>query len=163
MILNILIRRDGAARLRGHILVGVLSAAAAALVAHTGMAKVAPLEAEESQSADIIVVTALSRAIVEEVRRLPCVASTEDMEAAIVFRLSQTKVSNESAIEALGRVQGQPDLCANTLAAIDNVKNTLKRGGLRQGTAAIGGGNADAYFTAPSVGAGGGASNYGIF
>lgn len=161
--MKLFIRRDGAALLRGHILAGVLTAAAATLVAHAGVAKVAPLEAEEDQSADAIVVTALSRAIVEEVRRLPCVASTEDMEAAIVFRLSQTKLSNESAVDALDRVRAHPDLCGNTLAAIDNVKKTLKRGGLRQGTAAIGGGNADAYFTAPSVGAGGGASNYGIF
>ena len=103
------------------------------------------------------------RAVLAEVRALPCTASSEDLEAAIVYRLSQdgaTRAIAPGAIDRLGRAK----LChTNYAAALAQVRLALLGRRLQRGTAALSGGGGrlgESPFSAPVVNIGGGTSNY---
>lgn len=113
--------------------------------------------ASAQETADIQVVATLVSSISQELVRLPCSASSEDIEAAIMFRISQSGTANDAAVKALGQVRVQPNMCANAIVAIDNVIRNLRKSRGGAAVAAFGGGQ-DAFFSAPSAGTGGGAN-----
>lgn len=132
----------------------------AGLALIAGLVAVVPSarSADVEERANIQVVASLASAVSLELGRLPCSASTEDMEAAIMFRISQSGAANAAAIAALQQVRVTPNLCANARSAIDMVIRNLRKPGGGATVAALGGGQ-DAFFSLPSTGAGGG-SNY---
>lgn len=140
-----------------------MAAVLAGLISSVGFVTYAvaqpPVEAGEVTEAQEGAIKVLVTALTGEVTRL-VTASVEDIEAALMFRVSQSGVGNEDAIIALNRVRGLPDNTENVIKAIDNVIAALRKG-KRLGTGAIGGGNGnDAFFASPAAAIGGGGANY---
>jgi|SRR5579859_48694 len=94
-----------------------------------------------------------------EVRRQPTAASTDDLEAAIVFAISQSGASTEAALSAVNSLSACTYDRQNFKAALDRVRSTLSRRGFKRGTSALAGG-AGGSFSEFSLNIGGGTSNY---
>ena len=135
---------------------GMLCAVLAAPVAARG-----PVQAQVAEAVapevDIVV-----KAVLLDVRRLPCTASAEDIEAAIVYRLSQTGVKRPIIARALDRLERARVCQTHYAAGLGQVRLALLNRRLNRGTAALGGGYGrfDTAFSTPVVNVGGGSSNY---
>jgi hypothetical protein len=106
---------------------------------------------------------ALAAAIRHELQPLPCTASPEDVEAAIVFALSQAAAKPDTVREALREVELARGCYAGQGKAIGRVRTALLSYGVRQGTAALGGDNflgTGSLFSTPNLIVGGGSVNY---
>jgi len=99
-----------------------------------------------------------------DLSKLAPAASVEDMEAAMLFVLSQGEYSLETMEAALDIVAAGPNVTPTLHKAIENVRIALRRR-FRRGTAAIPGGGGDGLggsgFSAPVINIGGGGANYG--
>jgi hypothetical protein len=99
-----------------------------------------------------------------DLSKLATTASVEDMEAAMLFVLSQGEYSLETMEAALDIVGAGPNATPTLKEAIANVRLALRRR-FRRGTAAIPGGGGDGLggsgFSAPVINIGGGGANYG--
>ena len=107
-------------------------------------------------------IEALVNRICTEVGKLPKEASTDDMEAAIVFAVSQSDASAAVMTAAFGAVGGCDYGRRNFAAALGRVRLALLDHKLKRGTAAISLGSASGQsaFSSPFVNVGGGSSNY---
>lgn len=140
-----------------------LALAAMAILAVPGLyivgASVVSAQIGASQdTSDISQASTLVQAINGETSRLPAdTASIEDYEAAIMFAINQQDYSLEVILAALDIVERTPGIPNAERIAIDNVRRSLAN--RRRGTGALGDGVGDAFST-PSVGIGGGSTNY---
>lgn len=105
----------------------------------------------------------IANAIKRELAALPATATEADMEATIVFALSQGTYSSDVMGAALNMIAG-PDASTELKQAIANVRIAMLNK-KKFGTAALnggGGGNGSGFsgFSSPIVGIGGGSSNY---
>jgi hypothetical protein len=114
-------------------------------------------------------IEALANRIWGEVGALPQTASTEDLEASVMFVLSQEDASGEVINSALSSVSASDQATPNLKQAIANIRLALlKKKKLRVGTGAIGtgsgsvgsGGSGIRFYSTPIVSVGGGSANY---
>ncbi len=111
---------------------------------------------------DAAAVSRLCRLIVADVVRLPKGASVEDLEASIVYTLSQARAERRIIGPALICAAGNAGDAPSLRQAFANVQQSY--GG--PGTASLAqagfgnGGNAGSFFSAPAIAIGGGTSNY---
>jgi len=140
-----------------------ISVALLAVIAVSAQPSMAVVETPGTQTPGTDPADTLASAINIEVSKLPATASVEDIEAAIVFALSQGDYSAESIGGALDRVAAA-DVSDNEKQAIANVRLALFKKKLNRGTGAIGNGGGDTFgtsgFSAPIVSIGGGTSTY---
>jgi hypothetical protein len=94
-----------------------------------------------------------------EVTKQPAGASTDDLEAAIVFAISQAGVPNDTALAAIGTLFDCSYGQRNFQAALQRVNATLAQRRFTRGTSALAGA-AGSAFTDFSLNVGGGTSNY---
>ncbi len=91
--------------------------------------------------------------------------TAEDYEAALMFVVSQQDYPIETAEQALTILEGDSAGNSALLIAIGRVRDALRKRKFNRGTAAIAGGNNSGFgssnFSFPSIGSGGGTSNYG--
>ena len=147
---------------RGAALLGAaILAAPAALALAQGGAGAMPAVVAPGVDGPVQV---LAAAIRKELEPLPCTATPEDVEAAIVFALSQSDPAGPELIRnALREVELMRTCYAGQSKAIGRVRTALLSYGVRQGTAALGG---DSYlgtgslFSTPNLTVGGGSVNY---
>lgn len=111
-----------------------------------------------SLGSDGIAIDSLATQVVSDYLALPTTTSADDVEASVVFAVSQAKLSTDGAVAGLERAAQCAD--AKLLAAIKKVIATLKSGKLKTGTGSISTGNGISGFTLPIVEIGGGSSNY---
>jgi hypothetical protein len=100
----------------------------------------------------------LARNVVSDYLALPSSASDDDVEAGVVYDVSQSRLTTAEAIAGLDRAAKVAD--AKLLKAIEAVIAALKSGKLKPGTGATGDSNTNSAFSVPSVNVGGGTSNY---
>jgi hypothetical protein len=150
----------------------ILRAAGAAMVACTALAGAGIASARVAQSpawaapVDTKSVAVLAAAIRTELGHQPSGASTEDLEGAIVFALSQSDFSREVIGAALNSLRNDPGQI-HLKTAVNNVQLALLKKWNR-GTAALnpgGGGLGGGYsnfspLLGPGGGGGNGSSNY---
>ncbi len=118
--------------------------------------------ASGTSEADAQEQSVLVASVQRELANLPVTATSEDMEAAIMFAISQSSASDQSVEAALSVVAasgGTPALQQALANARRAIANRKKRG---RGTAAIGGGAGFGITTLapPSIGGGGGSTSY---
>ena len=101
---------------------------------------------------------ALATRVVSDYVALTANASADDVEAGVVFAVSQSKLSSDAAIAGLSRAARVAD--AKLLAAINEAIAAIKAGKLKTGTGALGSNTNDSGFSGPTVNVGGGSSNY---
>jgi hypothetical protein len=110
---------------------------------------------------DLQAISLLAVKVCADAVALPAGASVEDLEAAIVYALSQSETDLEikkAALRSLiGCSYGQPNFAKALARVLANLENRK----LRRGTAATGGATFTSGFTSPGVNVGGGSSNYG--
>lgn len=118
---------------------------------------------ERTVAAEGAAVAAMGRRICAEVTRLQKEASANDLEAAIVFAISQSDVRTPAVATALAQVGGCDYGRRNFATALARVRVALLGRKFARGTAALAGGSAfgQSAFSAPQVNVGGGSSNYG--
>jgi hypothetical protein len=137
--------------------IAVLPAMAAAPVAKSAPAK-APGQGSPSyaSAADAAAAEALAANIRAAVTALPAGASTEDLEAAITFAVSQANASDAVMTKAFDSLQGSDSGQVNFPIALERVRLAMKKKG--RGTGALSDGFGFSNF---SIGlAPGGGSNY---
>jgi hypothetical protein len=118
--------------------------------------------AKPAVAADGRPVAILTAAFMAEIGTLPATASSEDLEAGLVFVVSQSEQPLPILLDALDRLEMSPGASPALKEAVRNVREALLCRRLRRGTASIGGAGLSA-FSAPvggGGGGGGGGSNY---
>ncbi|MDZ7281833.1 hypothetical protein KV697_17675 [Sphingomonas sanguinis] len=117
--------------------------------------------AAPASGGDAMAIGALAAAVCAEVTRLPKGASTDDLEAAMVFAVSQAASKPALIVAALDRLAGADLGQQNFPAALKRVRDAYANQRVRRGTAAVNNGVAfSGGFTTPSLAGGGGSSNY---
>ena len=92
---------------------------------------------------------------------MPRNAAVTDLEAAIVYAISQSGLSDKQALLAFRMMIGCDYGQRNFSAAVARVRGALARGGFQRGTAGLAGRAVDnSSFVSPSINVGGGSSNY---
>lgn len=104
-----------------------------------------------------LMIDALAKQVVDDYIQLPMVASDDDVEAGVVYAVSQSKLGKDDKITGLERAARVAD--AKLLKAIEAVIAAIRSGKLKTGTAGTVDGNTS-EFSVPSVNVGGGSSNY---
>ncbi|WP_428334208.1 hypothetical protein [Novosphingobium sp.] len=104
-----------------------------------------------------LMIDVLAKQVVDDYIQLPTIASDDDVEAGVVYAVSQSKLGQDDKITGLERAARVAD--AKLLKAIEAVIAALKSGKLKTGTAGTVDGNTS-DFSVPSVNVGGGSSNY---
>lgn len=142
---------------------GILASVSAMAVALAGVPAGATPAASAGKSAQQPTgdrVTAIATKIRAELAGLKSDASSEDMEAAIVFALGQADDSLDDMNAALDVINAGASPALQT--AVKNVRLALAKKKLKPGTGATGsnGNNNGSGFTSPVVNVGGGTSNY---
>lgn len=95
----------------------------------------------------------LTNQILATIRSLPPTSSQDAFEAQIAGIVEGSGLSPDEVRAALSAVAATPGLPANAVAA---TRSLVATAGRSRGTAALGGGGAPAYSSAPSFGGGGG-------
>lgn len=117
--------------------------------------------AAPASGGDAMAIGALAAAVCAEVSRLPKGASTDDLEAAMVFAVSQAASKPALIVAALDRLAGADLGQQNFPAALKRVRDAYANQRIRRGTSAVNNGAAfSGGFTTPSLAGGGGSSNY---
>ena len=119
--------------------------------------------APSTQLASVEPANAVFGAFRTELSALPDTASSEDIEASLVFVLSQSNVNDQIALEALDRLGGAATGRLQLMRAIANVRESLLNRRFRRGTAALSNGGfavASGFSTPVTVMGGGLTSNY---
>ena len=101
--------------------------------------------------------SALATAIKSELAKQPTTASAEDLEAVIVYVVSQGTYTDSAISEALDEVGA--GATGNLAAAVVNARNALLKK-KRRGTGAVSGGGGSSAFSSPGSAGGGGSTNY---
>lgn len=119
------------------------------------------------QAPDPAQVAALAGTINQELSKLKPGSSPEDIEAFIVFAVSQSDAPLATVLAALNQVATQPEQTPEIKKALTIVRLALLNRKLNRGTAALlnggGAGNGNSsFFTGPGGGGGGGGANYPI-
>lgn len=108
---------------------------------------------------DAVDAPALAAAINAEVDRLAPTSSISDYEASIMFVISQQTATDEVVLAALDLAEARPNLPETLKVAIENIRQSLRRKKVGRGTGALGDG-VSSSFSSPSIGLGGGSTNY---
>ncbi|MDF0543239.1 hypothetical protein PX699_12855 [Sphingobium sp. H39-3-25] len=104
-------------------------------------------------------IAALTSTLRSELSRFTADAPVEDIEASIVFILSQNAYDDPIVDAAFDQIVASPNVFANVKQAIENVRRKRRT----RGTGALGGGDGSFSgigFSGPVIGGGGGGSNY---
>jgi hypothetical protein len=141
------------------------SAIALATTSIAVMAQEAGGSSIASAAGDAAVVQSLAAAMANETSVMPESTTAEDYEAALMFVVSQQEYPVETAEQALNILEGNSAGNPALLLAIGRVRDALRKRNFKRGTAALAGGNNGGFgssnFSFPSIGSGGGTSNYG--
>ncbi len=120
-------------------------------------AALSPVLAVAAQTADAkptqTAALGLKNQILATIRSLPPTSTQETFEAQIAGIVEGSGLSPDEIRSALTQVAATPGLPANAVAA---ARSLVATAGRTRGTAALGGGGAPAYSSAPSFGGGGG-------
>lgn len=115
-------------------------------------------------ASDADVQAALVASIMQEVSNLPATATAEDTEAAVMFVVSQSNASNAVVEAAFNQISASGSAPPALLAALNNARKALaSRKGNGRGTAATANnptGFGLTSLSAPSIGGGGGSTDY---
>lgn len=99
----------------------------------------------------------LATAIKSELAKQPATASAEDLEAVIVYVVSQGAYTDSAISAALDEVGA--GATGNLVTAVANARNALLKK-KRRGTGAVSGGGGSSAFSSPGSAGGGGTTNY---
>ncbi|WP_336973151.1 hypothetical protein [Sphingobium aromaticiconvertens] len=115
--------------------------------------------AAAEQGEQVVNATTLATGVIGETDRLAPTSSVADYEASIMFIVSQSGADDETILAALDIVDARPALPETLKVAIENIRRTLRKKKLTRGTGALGEGTSSS-FSVPSIGIGGGSTNY---
>lgn len=121
-------------------------------------APITPAVATQQDAVSILV-----SAIRHELEPLPCSAPPEDLEAAIVYSLSQANVRPDAVRGALREIEMARSCHISEGKAIGRIRVALLSRGYARGTAAVGGEGfigTGSMFSDPTIVIGGGSVNY---
>lgn len=108
---------------------------------------------------DLAAVAAMTQVILKTIEAQPETATSDDIEAAIVYAMDQTQMPAVVSVAALDAID-TTYMPKKVQVAIDNLRKARRRlAGLR-GTGGLAAGGAPNLGSGPSVGGGGGSANY---
>lgn len=132
-----------------------------AMMGGGGQSAGCPTAPSSGASGDNAVIGSIAASVCNEAARLPKGASTDDLEAAMAFAVSQSDAKPEQIAAALDRLAGDNYGQQNFAAALKRVRAAYASKRVKRGTSALSGAVAfSSGFTAPSFAGGGGSSNY---
>lgn len=143
----------------------IVVAAMVALPSITVVAQETTAQLTNAAVTDADVAQSLANTMSTETNAMALSSTVEDYEATLMFVVSQQEYSISVAEQALGSLEAQSADNPALMTAIARVREALRQRSFRRGTAALSGGNNGGFgssnFSFPSIGSGGGSSNYG--